>query len=528
MRSLPLEEVAQRLGLQKHRYDKHKWKSDAHIISINGEKFYDHLAMKGDGGAIDLVMHVQGLNYIEALSWLSGRSPSVTPSYIPNRPSERKQEQEVNPDKFPACNITDESKWLDVKRYLTEERGLPAQLVEALHQQGMIHADCRRNAMFFRYSLGDNFSRGEAIGASLRGTEGNFKELTPGTHRDAGYFWFQCGQGEVKRVILTESPIDAMSVATIEQQHPDGATVYLSVDGAGSIPEAALRSLIDHGGQVIVAYDHDRAGEEMAWKVALALPGVERMTPALGKDWNEQLLSSHSSGATAATESKVTRLNEEPSQIQSEWKRVAQALGRSENYLYRITAVTKNIEAGQPLSAQAREAMQQDFQTYRQTTNDLWKWHNAARELGKSQTYLHRITEVALDFNGSKPMELSEKAAAAMQQDLKAYRRLQLNSLPPQILWQKYSQGVTATIDAFRVKAIAQKALQDGCSVEVVTKMLLEDPYFLKIQQRLGPKKTQQLANGAVQAAGQEKNQRQQQKLMLLSRQRGEDIEPEL
>ena len=93
-----------------------------------------------------------------------------------------------------------------------------------------------------------------------------------------------------------------------------------------------------------------------------------------------------------------------------------------------------------------------------------------------------------------------------MQQDLKADRRLQLNSLPPQILWQKYSQGVTATIDAFRVKELAQKALQDGCSVKVVTKMLLSDPYFLKIQQRLGPKKTQQLANGAVQAAGQEKN----------------------
>ncbi len=297
VRSLPLEEVAQRLGLEQHRYDQHKWKSDAHIISINGEKFYDHLAMKGGGGAIDLVMHVQGLNYIEALSWLRGSSPYVTYSYIPNKPLKGKQAQEELPDKFPACHIRDESKWLDVKRYLTEKRGLSEQLVSELHQQGMIHADCRRNAMFFRHSLGDNFSRGEAIGASLRGTEGDFKGLTPGTRREAGYFWFQLGQEEVKRVILTESPIDAMSVATLEQQHPDGATVYLGVDGAGSVPEAALRSLIDRGGQVIVAYDHDRAGEEMAWKVAQTLPAVSRMKPALGKDWNEQLLSSHSSGA---------------------------------------------------------------------------------------------------------------------------------------------------------------------------------------------------------------------------------------
>ena len=58
--------------------------------------------------------------------------------------------------------------------------------------------------------------------------------------------------------------------------------------------------------------------------------------------------------------------------------------------------------------------------------------------------------------------------------------------------------------------------------------MLLEDPYFWQMQQQLGPEKTQLLANGAVQAAGQEKNQRQQQKLMLFSRQRGEDMELEL
>ncbi len=516
MRSIFLEEVAQRLGLEQHRYDKHKWKSDAHIISINGEKFYDHLAMKGGGGAIDLVMHVQGLNYIEALSWLSGRSPYVTPSYITNKPFKAKQAQEELPDKFPACNIRDESKWLDVKRYLTEERGLPEQLVSELHQQGILNADCRRNVMFFRHSLGDNFSRGEAIGASLRGTEGNFKGLTPGTQRDAGYFWFQSVQGEVKRVVITESPIDAMSFAALDQHHNEEATVYLSVDGAGSVPEADLRSLIDRGGQVIVAHDHDRAGEEMAWKVAQTLPAVSRMKPALGKDWNEQLLSS---GQT---------IQPSPTPESSEWKRVAQALGRSENYLHRITAVTKNIEAGQPLSAQAREAMQQDFQIYRQTQHDLWKWHNAAKVLGKAETYLHRITEVAQDFNASQPTPLSDKAVAAMQQDLKAYRRLQLNSLPPQILWQKYSEGVTATLDVFRVKELAQKALQDGCYVEVVTKMLLEDPYFLKIQQRLGPKKTQQLAKGAIQAAGRKDHIRQQQKLMLLSRQRGEDIELEL
>lgn len=201
LRSLPLEEVAQNLGLQQHRYDKHKWKSEAHIISINDEKFYDHLASKGGGGAIDLVMHVLECDFQDAIAWLDGRSRYAI--FEPNsRPPLRSRHTQKELVKAPACNIMDESKWFDVKQYLTQKRELPELLVESLHQQAIIAADFRRNAMFFRYGLDENFCRGEANGASLRGTEGDFKGLTPLTQRDAGYFWFQSGHGEVKRGAL--------------------------------------------------------------------------------------------------------------------------------------------------------------------------------------------------------------------------------------------------------------------------------------------------------------------------------------
>jgi Protein of unknown function (DUF3991) len=254
LRSLPLEEIAQNLGLQQHRYDQHKWKSEAHIISINDGKFYDHLASQGGGGAIDLVMHVLECDFQDAIAWLDGRSRYAifdSGSRLPLQPQPNQKELV----KAPACNLKDESKWHDVKQYLTQKRGLPELLIETLHQQGIIAADSRRNAMFFRYGLDENLSRGEAIGASLRGTKGDFKGLTPLTSRDAGYFWFQCGQGEVKRVAIAESPIDAMSLSVIEKQQSEEATVYLSVDGAGAIPEAALRRVIETGGRVVLAYD---------------------------------------------------------------------------------------------------------------------------------------------------------------------------------------------------------------------------------------------------------------------------------
>lgn len=63
-----------------------------------------------------------------------------------------------------------------------------------------------------------------------------------------------------------------------------------------------------------------------------------------------------------------------------------------------------------------------DFLTNLQTTSPsldtLRQWYKAARELGKSQKYLERITEVAGVFK--QKQVLPEKASAAMQQDLHA------------------------------------------------------------------------------------------------------------
>ena len=42
LRDLPLDEIAIRLGLTQDKYDKHKWRGEGQIISINDQKFYDH------------------------------------------------------------------------------------------------------------------------------------------------------------------------------------------------------------------------------------------------------------------------------------------------------------------------------------------------------------------------------------------------------------------------------------------------------------------------------------------------------
>jgi 5S rRNA maturation endonuclease (ribonuclease M5) len=93
--------------------------------------------------------------------------------------------------------------------------------------------------------------------------------------------------------MLTESPIDALSLATLEKEtrrEVNDGLIYLSVDGSGAIPVEALRQVLEQGGQVVVAFDADQAGEIMAWRIAQELPGVRRMKPSYGKDWNERLI----------------------------------------------------------------------------------------------------------------------------------------------------------------------------------------------------------------------------------------------
>jgi hypothetical protein len=93
----------------------------------------------------------------------------------------------------------------------------------------------------------------------------------------------------------------------------------------------------------------------MAWRVAQQVPGIERLTPNQGKDWNEVLV---------------------------------------------------NLEGGGNGWQQSRPELVQ-----------LWKWHGAATVLKRPEGYLGRITEVAREVV-MKGNELSEKAKAAMQRDL--------------------------------------------------------------------------------------------------------------
>ena len=310
VRDFPLEKVAYELGLDPDPKDKHKWQNEGHIINITGSKFYDWKELSGGGGAIDLVMHLNQCDFKQAVTWLHDRfGEGATLEAVSYKAREIIKEKPVLEFTPP---VLDESKWQGVKKYLTRSRKLPSGLVDSLHSSGLVYADSKQNAVFIRRSLFSNnptqnsprprvspslrqpsptnSKTTEITGATLRGTVGdnnNFKGLAKGTKRSEGWFYFpQGGQSSdsIKRAVLVESPIDAMSFAVLDR-NDSRRTIYISTDGAGQIPHEFLRQLKD----VVVAYDNDQAGNLMAQKVLSQLPNAVCKIPK-AIDWNSELV----------------------------------------------------------------------------------------------------------------------------------------------------------------------------------------------------------------------------------------------
>lgn len=206
-------------------------------------------------------------------------------------------------------------------------------------------------------------------------------------------FWFQMGKGAITRIMLTETPQEAIALAVQDRRVKEGV-IYLAAGTLESVPQEMLQTFTQQQGKVCVAYTNHPSGEAKAWGVAQQIPSVERYRPQ------------GEFGTTAA--------NQESNGI-GDWKQKAQALGRSEQYLARIADV---IASGQELSPQAQAAYQKDSESYSNVSNSLWRWVSAARSIGKSGEYVQRIIAVAQGFHGESPIPLSQAAKLALEKDL--------------------------------------------------------------------------------------------------------------
>ncbi len=288
-RATPLLELAQRLALEQDKDKNWKDVDGGFAISITGQKFYDHKAGQGGGGAVDFVKHVMQCDFTTARDFLI--SNYGADSYVSNATDEARRKALEEVKKAPKRVVERKAvvfqkpepvpdHWEHVERYLTKARRLSSRLVEGLYRRGAVYADRFKNVVFA--SAGIAIKRGTGLS--------DFKGLATGS--DKSLCWRATVGRESRKwdnLIIAENPIDALSYMQIHELTGTAcATAGVTTVMPKNVEAAAW-------GSIIIAYDNDKVGKLAAPKLAKdfedhGFKNVRVHHPeAPVKDWNEAL-----------------------------------------------------------------------------------------------------------------------------------------------------------------------------------------------------------------------------------------------
>ena len=301
LRDIPLGQVLQDLGFEHIPRESGTWgqvfRSPAGKIVTKGEKFYDFHGSSVDartgkqlgGGAIDLVMHLEGVEFKEAVGILrstygSERAAGALTKYYADRAGS--WVQNTKPVTVRPLDAPDPGRLQGVRKYLTQERGIHPDAVEYLVQRGDLYANRHGSAVFVHRDLA-----GAVKGTTVRGTRGSFKQ-SQGEKKSA---WFTYGVplAEASSVVLCESPIDALSYATVKRVPEGTCIVALGGHTVSQELEEALK-----GKKIILGLDNPEKepslqaqdeGRKVLQGIRKRFPFASVEVPTGGKDWNEQL-----------------------------------------------------------------------------------------------------------------------------------------------------------------------------------------------------------------------------------------------
>ena len=264
---------------QKYRSD------DGRIVIVNheGRGWWDPHDSVAKGDVFKLVQYLQpGLTLGHARQKLRPMI-GLAPREIPAGRTTRSPLPSV-PDRWGRRPAVRQGS--PVWRYLTEVRALPDEIVQAAIRQDVLREGRHGTACFSHRDQAGILTSFEMRGPDFRGCPvDSIKTL----------FRFGTQETVIRRLVVTEAAIDALSVASLDLSRE--GTLYLSTAG-GIGPEGitALRALLAAtvSGQLVIAVDRGTGGERMtATLSSLAEAAGVAHTRVLPfdeqKDWNAVL-----------------------------------------------------------------------------------------------------------------------------------------------------------------------------------------------------------------------------------------------
>ena len=231
-------------------------------LKISNGKWNWHSRGIGGRTALDYLVKVRGMDFVKAVETLCGeRGAAVwTPSEVPRR---EKPEKTFTLPQENRCGTAAVSYLLG--------RGIDAEVISQCIREGILYESRGYHNCVF---VGKD-SEGKARYACLRGIYGSFKKDVDGSDKRYS-FSLSSAYKDSPCVAVTESPIDALSVASLLKMQGEDWTKnhYLSL--GGTAPRALLTFLHDHPAVVCISLclDNDKAG----------ILGMEKIREAVRED----------------------------------------------------------------------------------------------------------------------------------------------------------------------------------------------------------------------------------------------------
>ena len=284
VRHAPLAPLAVQLGYRPDPRNPARWKRPGSVLSITGDKFFDHRRGRGGGGAIDLVMHVRRCRFQAAVEFLERHPGRPLPAALPAGPPapHRRQPLRLPP---PADRL-----WHPVRDFLVTARSLDPDLLERCRRDGLLYADARRNAVFLCRDPLHNPVGAELVGTRPAPDGRTFKGMAPGSRKARGGFWLPANTADLDALLLVESAVDALSALLLLAPTLPPDTLLASTAGVASALPSWLQAF--HAPRTLCAYDADAAGDQAAEALRRHTPNCSRLRPIGAKDWNDLLRAS--------------------------------------------------------------------------------------------------------------------------------------------------------------------------------------------------------------------------------------------
>jgi DNA primase (bacterial type) len=252
------------------------------------DNYFKQFGSNASGNAIDFCTKVLGLDFKQAVKELI----SFEDDYIPSakgvgKAELKKKNIRVDKDAFELpVKGSDNAR---VFSYLTKTRGLPKSLINHLIDKKLLYQDKRGNCVFPCYD-----SSGQARGAILRGTLTDKPFKGREKNSDVRFGWSLVPKNRANELVVTEAPIDALSLLTIYKEKMAGNNCIIALGGL--FVESLKQFLESYSNvhKIILAVDNDAPASEFIGKVKANLGldyKIKELRPQNKKDWNEVLLS---------------------------------------------------------------------------------------------------------------------------------------------------------------------------------------------------------------------------------------------